>query len=100
MKLSTINISEWVSVVNNITFQEDNELKRQVLENVLSVIYWKNYNRSFRAHLTSSWKEFLQWFSKQFATKIMLENAINDYQNVKEIEKIKVEEKENETISD
>ena len=43
-------------------------------------------------------KAFLQWFSKQFATKIMLENAINDYQNVKEIEKIKVEEKENETI--
>lgn len=62
MKLSTINISEWLSVVNNITFQEDNDLKRSVLNNVLSVIYWKNYNRSFRSHLTTSWKEFLQYY--------------------------------------
>ena len=62
MKLSTINITEWTSVVNNITFQEDNDLKRSVLENVLSVIYWKNYNRSFRSHLTNSWKEFLQYY--------------------------------------
>ena len=57
MLLSEITIEQWkAALTNNVTFDNDNDKKIEILNDVLTTLYFRNISRIFRSNIVNNWE--------------------------------------------